>query len=142
MFNEVTSGRHFMGRVNHGEDLLEALNRACRQHDIGLGMVSAIGAVQKGVLGYYNQVQQVYHTIHLDRPLEIVHLSGNISMKDNQPFVHAHAILSDASGQTFGGHLFPGTIVFACETIIHALDGTALQRQLDPTTGLPLWSLP
>ncbi|HIJ84957.1 MAG: DNA-binding protein [Magnetococcales bacterium] len=142
MLQEVSSQHHFMGRLNHGEDLLEALNQACRQREIRLGRVTAIGAVQKAALGYYDQSQQVYHTIHLDRPLEIVQLTGNISTKDDRPFIHAHATFSDASGRIYGGHLFPGTIIFACEVIIHVFQGPAFQRILDDTTGLPLWRMP
>ncbi|MBF0347443.1 MAG: DNA-binding protein [Magnetococcales bacterium] len=142
MLHEVTSEHYFMGRLQHGEDLLEALNHTCSQHHIELGKITAIGAVQKAVLGYYDQRQQVYQTIRLDWPLEIVQLTGNISMKDDKPFAHVHAILSDASGRTHGGHLFPGTIVFACETIIHVFRGPVFQRVLDTTTGLPLWNMP
>ena len=40
-----------------------------------------------------------------------------------------------------GGHLAPGTIVFACELIIEAFDGQELNRGMDRETGLPLWNM-
>ncbi|MBF0421597.1 MAG: DNA-binding protein [Magnetococcales bacterium] len=139
MLQEIHSDRFFMGRLHHGDDLLEALHRACREWHIHLGRVTAIGAVQKATLGYYDQTLHTYQTIQLDRHLEIVQLTGNISVKDDKPFVHAHVTLSDASGRTYGGHLFPGTAVFACETVIESFRGPVFRRASDPITGLPLW---
>ena len=40
-----------------------------------------------------------------------------------------------------GGHLAPGTEVFACEFAIHAFDGPQLDRQTDSVTQLSLWQL-
>lgn len=139
MLKEVTTGKIFMGRLNHGEDLLEALTRLCQELKIGLGRIEALGAVQRAVLGFYDQDEKVYRTVVLHQPLEIVHLLGNVSLKEGVPFVHAHVALADHSGQTFGGHLYPGTPVFACEMIIQSLEGASLHREREPTTGLPLW---
>ncbi|MBF0420553.1 MAG: DNA-binding protein [Magnetococcales bacterium] len=141
MMQEVHLERYFMGRLEHGADLMDALNQTCQRLQIGLGKVSAIGAVQRAVLGYYDQGQQVYQTISLNQHMEIVQLTGNISIKGDKPFVHAHVTLSDATGRTYGGHVFPGTIVFACECVIQAFRGPVLQRALDTTTGLPLWHM-
>ncbi|MBW1828134.1 MAG: DNA-binding protein, partial [Deltaproteobacteria bacterium] len=47
----------------------------------------------------------------------------------------------DSTGKAFGGHLASGTIVFACEFILEALDGPAFTRGLDEVTGLPLWTM-
>ena len=72
--------------------------------------------------------------------MEITNLKGNISVKDGNPFVHAHITLADKSGKCYGGHLAPGTVVFACEFLIEALDGPVFERCLDEKTGLPLWT--
>ncbi len=34
-------------------------------------------------------------------------------MKDGEIFVHAHITLADRKGRAYGGHLMPGTMVFA-----------------------------
>lgn len=141
MLPEMKADQCFMGRLSHGDDLLEALNKVCQEHHICLGSVAAIGAVQKAVLGYYDQTARVYKMIALDRPMEIVHLTGNVSIKDDRPFVHAHVTFSDGDGRTFGGHLFPGTVIFACEVILYSFRGPVLRRAMDATTGLPLWNV-
>ena len=77
--------------------------------------------------------------VALNEPLEISSLIGNISLKDGQPFVHAHVILSNARGKTWGGHLASGTIVFACEYTVEVFGGMEFTRLHDEGTGLHLW---
>jgi len=138
---EVKAVKMFMGKLAHGADLLEEITKICVDQDIYLGRVEALGAVKKARLGYYNQQNQEYHIFDLDQTLEIINLTGNISIKDGAPVVHAHVTLSDKDGHAYGGHLAPGTIVFACEVAIQVLDGQKFERGFDQETGLPLWKM-
>jgi len=131
----------FMGKLQHGADLLEELTQICKEKKIQLGRAEAIGAVQKAVIGYYHQDKRAYEFLTLDTHLEILNLTGNISMKDGSPMVHAHVTLADAQGNAVGGHLAPGTIIFACECVIEGYEGPAFERKLDQQTGLPLWDM-
>jgi predicted DNA-binding protein with PD1-like motif len=131
----------FMGKLQHGTDLLEEIAGICKKENIQLGRIMAIGAVQKARIGFYNQKKQDYEFISIDRPLEITNLTGNISLKNGSPMVHAHITLSDSSGKAYGGHLAQDTIIFACEYIIETFDGPAFEREFDEETGLPLWSM-
>ncbi|MBF0195623.1 MAG: DNA-binding protein [Magnetococcales bacterium] len=137
--HQVTPTRTFMGGLDHNDDLLAALTKICQNENIKLGKVEAIGAVKKAALGYYNQDKKEYSYFTIDRHLEILNLTGNISIKDGKPFVHAHVTLADDQGNSFGGHLIPGTIIFACEAIVQAFDGPEFKREVEPVTGLPLW---
>ena len=97
--------------------------------------------MKKARLGYYNQQDQEYCFFDLNQALEITNLTGNISIKDGAPVVHAHVTFSDKDGHAYGGHLAPGTIVFACEVAIQVLDGQKFERGFDQETGLPLWKM-
>jgi len=137
---EIKPVRQIMGRLAKGADLLGALEEQCRLHNITLGEVRAIGAVTKARVGYYQQDIQKYMFLDLDRPLEILTLIGNVSLKDGKPMVHAHVTLSDEDGRAFGGHLAAGAPVFACEFVIQEFkSGKVFQRGLDEETGLFLW---
>ena len=138
---EVKAVKMFMGKLAHGVDLLEEITKICVDQDICLGSVEALGAVKKARLGYYNQQDQEYHFLDLNQTLEITNLTGNISIKDGAPVVHAHVTLSDKDGHAYGGHLASGTIVFACEVVIQVLDGAKFERGSDQVTGLPLWQM-
>ena len=141
-FKRVHSRDIVMGKLSCGCDLLEELTNVATERDVKLGRIEAIGAVQKARIGFYNQETRIYQFVALDHPLEIINLIGNISLKDGNPFVHAHITLSDESGKSYGGHLAPGTVVFACEFLLEAFDGPAYNRCFDEETGLPLWSIP
>ncbi len=141
VYNEVKPTRIFIGKLDYNSDLLEQLTDICQQQNIRLGKVEAIGAVQKATIGYYNQKTKEYQFRQIDKNLEITNLTGNVSLKDGKPIVHAHITLSDDKGNAFGGHLAKGTIIFACEFIIQALEGTEYHRGYDEQTGLPLWDI-
>ena len=138
---EVQIQRILMGRLTHGRDLLEELTEMCEAQQVRLGRLEAIGAVQSARVGFYDQRNQKYSFVTLDQPLEIVSLVGNIALKDGKPFVHAHITLADAAGKAYGGHLAPGTIVFAGEFVLVQFKGPDLFRVPDQQTGLQLWQL-
>ena len=141
IYNQIKPGKTFMGKLKFGSDLLEELTSICVQNDIRLGRVEAFGAVEKAKIGFYDQQSREYNFMEIDKPLEITNLIGNISMRDGEPMVHAHITLADSLRNAYGGHLSPGTIVFACEFIMNSYDGPDYVRDYDEQTGLPLWKI-
>lgn len=141
VYRAMSASRVLMGRMGHELDLLKELTAICEKEGIRLGWIRAIGAVKRAYIGFYDQGTHQYHNLELPRPLEILQLLGNVSLLENRPMVHAHITLADSDGRTYGGHLLPGTIVFACEFAIEILEGPDLVRALDRETGLPLWSM-
>lgn len=138
---ELSPGRVYMGKIEGNQDLLEVLNGFCLKHHIRLGRIDAIGSVKRAVVGFYDQQLRHYQLMEIAKSLEILSLTGNISLKEKAPFLHAHITLSDEDGRVVGGHLATGTIVFACEFIIQEYVGGALNREPDGETGLPLWAM-
>jgi predicted DNA-binding protein with PD1-like motif len=130
-----------LGTLPYGKDFVKTIEDFCVQESIQTGVFSVIGAVMSVTLGSYDQNQQVYVTYNKEEPLEIVHCTGNISLKDGRVAVHAHAVLADINGQTIGGHIFSETSVYAGEIYIQELLGGPLKREYDDTTGLSLWKL-
>jgi hypothetical protein len=140
MQQAVKPGRCFIGRFEAGDDLLAKLNEFCQGQNIRLGTFSVIGAVTCARLGYYNQQEKKYTgCVELDKKLEITACLGNISIKESEIFVHAHITLADWEGKAYGGHLMPGTLVFAAEFSVQEMIGPDLIREREEKTGLPLW---
>src|SRR3989339_1699784 len=110
---EYQLGRRFIGRLPHGADLIKTIDDFCKENQIFMATFSIIGAVSSLTLGAYDQDRKTYVTFKKSLPYEIVSCNGNISLKDGQPFVHAHAAMSDEKGVTIAGHLFSETIIFA-----------------------------
>ncbi len=141
---DVTHSRYVMGRLAHGKDLLEELTSVCEKEGVRLGRVEALGALKCARVGFYNQESREYEFLEFDGQLEITNLVGNVSLRDGRPMVHAHITLSDDKGAAFGGHLAPGTVVFACEFVLQVFEvkeGDEFVRAHDEATGLPLWKM-
>ena len=131
-------GRIFFARLDNGEDIISQITNLAEENEIKTGALSAIGALSRAELGYYDQLSHEYGKISLEEPVELASFCGNISLRDGRPFVHAHAVLSDRTGRTWGGHLVRGTI-FAVEVYLQELSGLPLKRVPDSITGLKLW---
>lgn len=132
-------GRVIFARLDHGEDIIRQFTILAEENGIETGALSAIGALSRADLACYDQKSHEYGKIALNEPVELASCSGNISLKDGRPFVHSHAVLSDRTGKTWGGHLISGTI-FAAELYLQELSGgLPLKRVPDSITGLYLW---
>jgi predicted DNA-binding protein with PD1-like motif len=136
---EYTEKRAFLGRLARGDDVLQGLTEFCKRSQVRVGHLEALGAVQRGGVGYYDHVSGVYRERRFDEGMEIASLVGNISQKDGDIFLHCHVILADRDGRCFGGHLLEGNITFACEFAVTDLEGNPPERSPDTSTGLDLW---
>lgn len=129
----------FFARFIENEDLLEALTDFVRKVNVKAGFFSLIGSLKRARLGFFDGAK--YQTVEIDKPLEIVSCSGNISLdEEDQVVVHAHIVVSDEKGEAFGGHLLQGCIVsFTAEMVLVVCTQIRLRRALDDKTGLRLW---
>jgi predicted DNA-binding protein with PD1-like motif len=138
-FQELSAGRGFVGRLNTGSDLVAEIERFCHEQGVVAAQVTVIGALRRAAYAYYEQHDHRYLELSSDTHHEIVGFTGNVSLRDDKPFLHAHATFADASGATVGGHLLRGCEVFAAEVMIRELSGVSLVRTFDEDTGLALW---
>lgn len=131
--------RTIIGQLPHNTDLLEELTRFVQRENIRCGRINGIGATTHAIVAYYDQNGKKYNTMEFAGGMEILSLTGNVSIRDAEPFVHAHILLGDRRGNVFGGHLMPGTRIWACELFIDEFEGKELDRIQDEKTGLFLW---
>ena len=133
-------GRNFLVRAEHDSNLVKFLTELAEKKEIIAATFTAIGALKRAKLEFYDQEKHEYRKITLDSPHEIASCVGNISVKDGKTFVHAHAVLADKNGNTKAGHLLEG-VVFAAEVHLRELKGAKLERKYDKVTGLSLWDI-
>jgi len=139
-FFEFNANKELIVRLKHNADLVQSITELARSRGIGAGSFTAIGALKRTRLGYYDQKNHEYREIKIDSPHEMASCVGNISLKDGEPSVHVHVVLADEAGNTRGGHLSEG-IVFAAEVHLCQLEGPGLERKYDEVTGLWLWNV-
>lgn len=138
-FQQLTAGRGFVGRLETGSDLVAEIERFCLERGVVAAQVTVIGALRRAAYAYYEQHDHRYLELASETHHEIVGFTGNVSLRDDKPFLHAHATFADATGATVGGHLLRGCEVFAAEVMIREVTGVSLVRVLDEETGLALW---
>lgn len=67
-----------------------------------------------------------------NKRFEIVSLTGTFSRDDG---CHIHLSLSDAEGNTVGGHLIDGVVFTTVEVVLGTADGVKFVREMDKETG-------
>ena len=73
---KTNPGRCLMGRLAKGDDLLQALEKVCQEHNITLGEVRALGAVTRAKVGFYDQAQRNISSWNSINPWKSWHWSG------------------------------------------------------------------
>ena len=137
---EYSSNKELIVRIKYDAELVQSITELARNKAIKAGSFTAIGALKRAKLGYYDQKNHEYREITIDTPHEMASCVGNVSLKDGEPFTHAHVVLADETGNTTAGHLLEGT-VFAAEVHLRQLTGPKLEREYDELTGLSLWEM-
>jgi predicted DNA-binding protein with PD1-like motif len=140
-FWQARAGRAFVGRLATGTDLVAEIERFCADQGIRSAWVSVVGAVSHAAFGYYEQDERKYIELASDYHHEITSFTGNISLRDGKPFLHAHAGFASRDGGSVGGHVLPGCTVFVGEVTIREMGDVELERVPDEVTGLALWPL-
>ena len=137
---ESKLGKIVIARLYEDEDLLETINQTAKQSNVNTGVFSLIGTLKRAAFEFYRA--RKYSVIRIGGPLEIVSCTGNISLKENQPFAHAHIALSDEKGNVKGGHVMTGCIVGATgELMLIEAVNLSLHRRYDEKTNLFLLAI-
>ncbi|MDT3366308.1 MAG: DNA-binding protein [Bacteroidota bacterium] len=138
-YKEVGGGRYVLSLDNHVE-ISAALKAFCEEKGIYAGTVYGLGAVNKAIFRYLNPETMKYVDKTFEEQMEITNLTGNISSKDGQVYLHLHITASRSDYSCIGGHLLTAWISGACELIVEAFDAT-IGRRLDPDLGINLYDL-
>ena len=129
----------YMEKLSKDDYLLESLQNFVKINRVTSGIILGIGALQNLNFSYYLQSEKRYITKSINKPCEVLNLTGNISLKDKNPFIHCHITVGDENGNAFGGHLAEKSKVFAFEFKIFEFEGENKFRKFDDITGLFLW---
>ena len=134
--------RHFGNtiylRLDPKEEILEEIGKVAEKENIRLAQVTGLGAINDFTAGVYNTVTKEYHSIQFQGAYEIVSLTGTVTRKDGEVYLHLHIAAGDEEGLVHGGHLNRAEVSATCEMVIRLIDGR-IDRQYDDVTGLNLF---
>jgi len=123
-------------RLQHGEDLLIAVENVAKEANVHSGVFLLIGALDKASLGFYAGGGR-FRPFNIERELEIASCIGNVADEDARIVVHAHMTVVDSDGKTHGGHVLTGCRIYIqAELMIFEMKGTELKRKIDEASGL------
>lgn len=127
----------FIVRLERGEELISSLTELMREHEIGCGSVTGLGAVDHVRLGCYRLEQMDYADKVVQGDLEVVGLTGTMSWYDGKPFPHVHMMLTDEDFAATGGHCFEARVSATLELVVRAWN-ERIERRVDPSLGIHL----
>ncbi|MER5333652.1 PPC domain-containing DNA-binding protein [Micromonospora sp. NPDC002717] len=135
---------HQTGRVlvvvcDKGEEAVEAVGAALREHRIHAARVTAVGGFADAEVGWFDRETGDYRPIPVREQVEVLSLLGDVAERGGEPALHVHAVLGRADGSTVGGHLLRGRVWPTLEVMISEV-APELAKRVDPETGLALIS--
>jgi predicted DNA-binding protein with PD1-like motif len=133
-------GNRYLLRIDKDEEVVASLKQFCIDKGIKLASVSGIGAANKVIIGLFNTITKEFHNTRLEGEYEITNLTGNITTKDGDVYIHLHITLGDEEYKAYGGHLNECWISGTSELVIDTFEGE-VGRFFDDHTGLNLWNL-
>ena len=89
-------------------------------------------------LGCFNPETKAYFDKTIPGYMELTSLVGNISRKDNLPYIHLHANASDEDLNVIGGHLVEAIISATCEICVAEANGK-INRKFSDEIGLNIF---
>jgi predicted DNA-binding protein with PD1-like motif len=111
------------------ELIVNALTELCTIHQIRGGHITGIGAVKDVQLGYYDLHKKDYiRKTFSNEDYELIALNGNISLKDDVPYIHVHTALGKSDFSVFGGHMFEATVAVTAEIYITTIETRPVRR--------------
>ena len=130
----------FIIKIERGEDVITTLTNFCKQHTIENASFTGIGAVEQLTCGYYALDEKKYYFKDYDEMVEVVSLTGNVMLKDAEPFIHAHGVFTNTDNVAFGGHIVEMRVGVVLEVMLTPLS-SKVERLHNDCIGLYLMDM-
>ena len=127
-------------RLEMGEGLMESTQRIATAENVKLASINGIGACSKIEMGYIDLSIKEYVFKTFKGNLEILQATGNITLKDGEPFPHIHISVANEDCKAFGGHLNEAIISATFEGIMQIMDHE-INREFNEDLGLALMNV-
>jgi hypothetical protein len=132
-----------------GEEAFYALSDLAARQQFSAAQVTAVGASEHAVVGWFDRFASDYRRITIGQQCEVLSLVGDIALGPDdgsgsghpgQPQPHLHTVLRLADGTTRGSHLLEGRVWPTLEVVIREAPAE-LRKTLRPDVGLALIDL-
>lgn len=135
------SGNTVVLRIDRGEEITECIKNVAEQENVVCAAVSAIGAVDGFDAGIYDVSSKSYKSKTYEGSYEIVALTGSVTLRNGQPYLHMHICCAGEDGVCVGGHLSRARVSVTCEVFMFMQD-CVVERGADEITGINVMRFP
>jgi len=123
-----------------GDEAVAALTQFARAEDLEAAQITAVGAFERAVVGWFDRTAKEYRHIPVDQQCEVLSLIGDVAVGQDGPSVHVHVVLGLSDGTTRGGHLLEGRVFPTLELVVRETPAQ-LRKVMRPDLGLALIDL-
>ncbi len=123
-----------------GDEVISALKQFATEQRLLASHFTAIGASSDAVVGFFDPVKKDYERITIPEQMEVLSLSGDVTIENDVPKIHAHVVVGKSDGTAHGGHLMEAHVFPALELIL-VESPKFLKRRFDQETGFALIDL-
>lgn len=123
--------------MDSGDEVTEQLMGFAKKEKVRASQFTAIGAFSESVVGFFDFSIKDYKKIQLKEQMEVLALTGDISLYKEEYKIHAHVVLGRKDGSAHGGHLMKGIAHPTLEIILNE-SPEYLKREMDKDSGIPL----
>ena len=81
-----------------GEDVLASIRAVCNAERVRLAEISALGAADYAEVGVYHLAEKRFLPRTLEGEMEICALTGSVTRRGTELYLHLHGSLADADG--------------------------------------------
>src|ERR1700742_3979217 len=110
--------------VEQGEEAGTALTYWAASEGMSAAQVTAVGAFEQAVVGWFDRAAKDYRRITVGQQCEVLSLIGDIAIgpggdgEAEQSQAHLHAVPGLSDGTTRGGHLLEGHVWPTLEVVV------------------------
>jgi predicted DNA-binding protein with PD1-like motif len=123
-----------------GDEAVAALTRFARAERLEAAQISAVGAFEHAVVGWFDRAARDYRRIPVEEQCEVLSLLGDVAEGQDGPILHMHTVLGLSDGTTRGGHLLDGKVFPTLEVVVTETPAQ-LRKVLRPDIGVALIDL-
>jgi uncharacterized protein len=123
-----------------GDEAVAALTRFARAERLEAAQISAVGAFEHAVVGWFDRAARDYRRIPVEEQCEVLSLLGDVAEGQDGPILHMHTVLGLSDGTTRGGHLLEGKVFPTLEVVVTETPAQ-LRKVLRPDIGVALIDL-
>jgi predicted DNA-binding protein with PD1-like motif len=124
--------------LDAGEEAFATLTKFANDANISAASLTAIGAFERAVVGWFDLASKGYRKIEVDEQCEVLSAIGDLAVgDDSKASLHVHIVLGLSDGSTRGGHLLEGRVRPTLEVVLTEAP-SALRRKKRADLGIAL----